>query len=180
MGPLKRKSESNLLEEVPKDEPGAINENPPVKKLKQKHQDKETLKVKPEKVIEEKNENSNKDRSTELLDEATAGDDEGGKRKRHGRKRKKKCYTEILKQMEFYFSDANIAKSAFMQVRFYHTSLDTVNMQFGAWKWKISSNLAFSLTFYNNNKIPLIYAQLTYSKMQGYGVSYYVTTRGST
>jgi hypothetical protein len=42
--------------------------------------------------------------------------DEESKRKRHGRKRKKKFYSEILKQMEFYFSDANIAKSQFMKV----------------------------------------------------------------
>ena len=41
--------------------------------------------------------------------------------------------------MEFYFSDANIAKSAFMQVRFYHTSLDTVNMQFGAWNLEMKN-----------------------------------------
>jgi hypothetical protein len=57
---------------------------------------------------------SSKEKVTE--DENMADNDEGEKRKRHGRKRKKKMFSEILQQMEFYFSDANIAKSSFMQV----------------------------------------------------------------
>ena len=40
------------------------------------------------------------------------------KKRRQGRKRMKKVYSGILQQMEFYFSDANLAKSNFMQVNF--------------------------------------------------------------
>jgi hypothetical protein len=41
------------------------------------------------------------------------------KKRRQGRKRMKKVYSGILQQMEFYFSDANLAKSNFMQVNFF-------------------------------------------------------------
>lgn len=45
-----------------------------------------------------------------------AGDEKSaGKKKKRRRQRKRHFFLEVLRQMEFYFSDANLAKSKFMK-----------------------------------------------------------------
>ena len=96
MGPSKRKSTPAGVEEsAEKATEGADGDVPPVKRVR----------IGGTSVVATTP-------TTEAEDE-----DPGERRKRQGRKRKKKIFSEILQQMEFYFSDANIAKSPFMQVR---------------------------------------------------------------
>ena len=63
--------------------------------------------------VEEKSVPKEEEKEMEEVEE-----DDGlvSKKRRTGRKRMKKVYSDIQHQMEFYFSDANIAKSSFMQV----------------------------------------------------------------
>ena len=90
---------------VPKEE---IKEEVDVKDEKEKEVKKEKLAPKEEKETEEKNDNEEEEEEEEC---------NVSKKRRSGRKRMKKVYTDIRQQMEFYFSDANIAKSSFMQVK---------------------------------------------------------------
>jgi hypothetical protein len=89
---------------VPKEE---IKEEGEMKDEKEKNLKIDKLAPKEEKETEEKNDNEEEEEEEEC---------HVSKKRRSGRKRMKKVYTDIRQQMEFYFSDANIAKSSFMQV----------------------------------------------------------------
>lgn len=109
MGPSKRKSAPASLEETSeKPTEGSDVDVPPVKRVRTSDAagDAPSAATTPA---------DRKADATPMTAEAE-DQDSGEKRKRHGRKRKKKVFSEILQQMEFYFSDANIAKSSFMQV----------------------------------------------------------------
>jgi hypothetical protein len=93
---------------VPKEE---MNEEVDVINEKEKEVKKEKLAPKEEKDTEEKNDNEDMEEEEEECHVS--------KKRRSGRKRMKKVYCDIRQQMEFYFSDANIAKSSFMQVNVY-------------------------------------------------------------
>jgi len=109
MGPSKRKSTPSGNDERSENASEAAEDTPPVKRVRigDAAGDDETVATTPA------------DRKVDVATKISEDEvhDPSEKRKRQGRKRKKKCYAEILQQMEFYFSDANIAKSNFMQVR---------------------------------------------------------------
>lgn len=108
MGPSKRKSTPVGNQENTEKAPEVTEDAPPVKKVRTGDAAGDATSVATTPV----------DRKVDVTTKNSESDvhDPGEKRKRQGRKRKKKIFSEILQQMEFYFSDANIAKSAFMQV----------------------------------------------------------------
>ncbi len=88
---------------------------PKVNKPKTEEEDKSTPKVKKPKTeqAEEEDESTPKVKKpkTEEEDKSTP---KGESSSKTPRKRKRMLYAQLVKQMEFYFSDANLSKSAFM------------------------------------------------------------------
>ena len=106
MGPRKRKTNPESKEPETATETSPTENAPPVKKIRNEEE------IDSKENVEEKIVPKEEDREMEEIDE----DEEVSKKRRSGRKRMKKVFSDIRHQMEFYFSDSNIAKSSFMQV----------------------------------------------------------------